>query len=73
MDKKEIIGIVIKVAIYALTLIGAALGVYAMSSCTTQARVESVGRTYIYTHDTTIVNHDAFIKTKNYNPLNVTK
>lgn len=66
--KKEILQIVIKVAIYALGLIAAYLGVSAMTSCTTQHNVQSSGKAYVITTDTTIVKHNGFIRTKNYKP-----
>mgnify|MGYP000083385069 CR=1 FL=1 len=43
MNRKELIKIIIKVLIYALGLIGAYLGVSAMTSCTMQRNVESRG------------------------------
>lgn len=66
--KKEIIQIVIKVAIYALGLIATALGVSSLTSCATSHDVQSVGKTTIVTTDTTIVKHNGFIRSKNYSP-----
>lgn len=40
MNRKDIIEIVIKTLIYALTLIGAALGIYSLSSCAIKNKVE---------------------------------
>lgn len=57
MDKKEIWKIVIKVAIYALTLVGAALGISAMNSCSTSRDVTVKGKAVIVTNDTTIIDH----------------
>jgi hypothetical protein len=48
MKKKEILKIVIKVLIYALTLIGGYLGVSALTSCSSSHSVESAGITRIY-------------------------
>lgn len=66
--KKEIIKIVIKVALYALGLIAAYFGVSTMTSCSTSRNVVARGSTTIVTIDTTIVKHDGIIRSKNYNP-----
>ena len=57
MEKKEILKIVIKVAIYALTLVGAALGISAMTSCSTTRDVTVRGKAIIVTNDTTVIDH----------------
>lgn len=65
MDKKDIIVIVIKVLIYALGLIAAALGVNALTSCTAaQHTYKSEGRTLIVTNDTTVISHDGALSIK---------
>ena len=66
--KKEIVNIFIKVAIYALGLIATALGVSTLTSCASGHAVQSVGKTTIVTTDTTIVKHNAFIRSKKYLP-----
>lgn len=66
--KKEIIQIIIKVAIYALGLIAAYFGVTSLSSCSTSHNVAARGRTTIVTVDTTIVKHDGFVRSKNFKP-----
>lgn len=68
MDKKEILKIVIKVLIYALTLIGGYLGVSALTSCSSSRNVESYGVTRIHVTDTTFIKHNGFIRSKNYLP-----
>lgn len=68
MDKKEILKIVIKVLIYALTLIGGVLGVASLTSCTTSHGVVSSGRATIISVDTTFIKHSGFVKSKNYLP-----
>lgn len=68
MDEKEILKIVIKVLIYALTLIVGFLGVSALSSCTSSHGVVSTGRATIITVDTTVIKHSGFVKSKNYVP-----
>lgn len=66
--KKEIIKIIIKVALYALGLIAAYFGVSTMTSCSTLHNVDASGRTTIVTVDTTIVKHDGFVRSKNFKP-----
>ena len=62
--KKEILQIVIKVAIYALGLIAAYLGVTSLSSCTYSRSTVGDGSAIIITHDTTIIKHQGVLKTK---------
>lgn len=64
--KKDIIQIIIKVALYALGLIAAYFGVSSMTSCSTSHHVASSGRTTIVTVDTTIVKHNGFVRSKNF-------
>lgn len=66
--KKEIIIIIIKVAMYALGLIAALFGVSTMTSCSTSHNVVVRGRTTIVTVDTTIVKHDGFVRSKKNQP-----
>lgn len=63
---KEIVKIIIKVALYALGLIAAYLGVSSMTSCSTSHNVVSSGRSTIISVDTTIVKHGGFVRSKNY-------
>ena len=49
---KEIITIILKVLIYALTLIGSAFGIYSLSSCSASSNVDSVGTGYFQFYDT---------------------
>lgn len=62
--KKEIIQIIIKVALYALGLIAAYFGVTSLASCSTSHNVSVRGRTTIVTIDTTYVKHGGFIRSK---------
>lgn len=64
MDKKEIIKIVVKVAIYVLGLIGSALGISALTSCSTSHSIDGSGKTTIVTTDTTYIYHSGVLKTK---------
>ena len=66
--KKEIVKIIIKVALYALGLIAAYFGVSTMTSCSTSHNVASRGRSTIVTIDTTFVEHNGFVRSKNYTP-----
>lgn len=63
---KEIVQIIIKVAIYALGLIAAYFGVTSLASCSSSNSVVVRGRTTIVSVDTTYVKHDGFIRSKNY-------
>lgn len=62
--KKEILKIVVKVLIYALGLIGSYLGISALTSCSVNHSVQGVGKTSIFTTDTTYIYHDGVLKTK---------
>ena len=62
--KKEVIQIIIKVAMYALGLIAAYFGVTSLASCSTSHNVVARGRTTIVTVDTTHVSHSGFIRSK---------
>ena len=66
--KKELVKIIIKVALYALGLIAAYFGVSTMTSCSTSHNVDVRGRTTIVTTDTTIVKHNGFFRSKDYQP-----
>lgn len=66
--KKEIVKIIIKVALYALGLIAAYFGVSTMTSCSTSHNLVSSGHTTIVSVDTTIVKHNGFVRSKNYSP-----
>ena len=58
MDKKDIFVIIIKVVIYALTLILSAMGLVSLTSCSASRDVDIRGRTTIVTTDTTFINHN---------------
>ena len=62
--KKDLLVIVIKVAIYALGLVAAYLGVTSFSSCTFSRSSVASGRATIITTDTTIIKHQGVLKTK---------
>ncbi len=50
--KEKIIEIIIKVILYALTLIAGALGIYSLSSCRVSRNVEHRGIGYFQYYDT---------------------
>lgn len=62
MSKKDICILILKVVIYACTLVLGVLGVTAMTSCSASRDVDIVGKTIIVTVDTTRINHNTFIK-----------
>ena len=55
--KKEVLKIIIKVLIYALGLIGSALGITALASCSSSRAVECHGKTTVLIHDSTTIEH----------------
>lgn len=62
MNKKDICIIILKVVIYACTLALGVLGVSAITSCSASRDVDVVGKTTIVTVDTTLINHNTYIK-----------
>lgn len=56
---KEVLKIIIKVLIYALGLVGSALGISALSSCTSSRAVQFHGRGTVLIQDTTFVEHSS--------------
>ena len=62
--KKEVLKIVVKVLIYALGLIGSALGISALASCSTSHSIDGSGKTTIVTTDTTYIYHSGILKTR---------
>ena len=61
---KEVIKFIVKVLIYALGLIGSALGISALASCSVSHNVDGSGKTTIVTTDTTYIYHNGVLKTK---------
>lgn len=62
--KKDLLVIAIKVAIYALGLVAAYLGVTSLTSCTYSRSTIGEGRATIITTDTTFIQHSGVLKTK---------
>ena len=61
---KEIIKIIVKVLIYALTLLASYFGVTALTSCSASHQVQGYGKSSVIICDTTFVYHEGFLKTK---------
>lgn len=61
---KDIIKIIVKVLVYALTLIASYFGVTALSSCSASHQIQGYGKTSVITNDTTFVYHEGYLKTK---------
>lgn len=57
--QKEILKIVFKVLIYALSLIGSYLGISALTSCSSSRAVQVHGRGSVIIQDTTFVEHSS--------------
>lgn len=56
---KEVLKIIVKVLIYALGLIGSALGISTLASCTSSRAVQFHGRGTVLIQDTTFVEHSS--------------
>ena len=61
MTKKDFLIVLLKVVVFAATAFLSVLGVSTLTSCNTSKSVDIVGRTHIYTVDTTTVDHKTFI------------
>ncbi len=57
--KKDVFKIIIKVLIYALGLIGSALGISALTSCSSSRAVECHGKATVLIQDTTTIEHSS--------------
>lgn len=57
--QKEVLKIIIKVLIYALGLIGSALGISALTSCKSSRAVECHGKTIVLIQDSTVIEHSS--------------
>lgn len=61
MTKKDFLIVVLKVVVFTATAFLSVLGVTTLTSCNTSKSVDIVGRTHIYTTDTTSVYHKTFL------------
>lgn len=64
MNKKDYLIIVLRVIIYACTLLLSVLGVASITSCATERDASIQGVTTIVTTDTTRINHSTIFKIK---------
>lgn len=62
--KKDLIKFIVKVLLYALTLIASYLGVASLSSCTASRSVESYGRAKVVITDSTFIDHRGLLNFK---------
>lgn len=62
MDKKDIIIIVIKVIVYACSLVLGVLGVTSLASCSVQRDTTIAGKATIVTNDTTYIYHNGVMR-----------
>lgn len=61
MTKKDFLIVLLKVVVFAATAFLSVLGVSTLTSCNASKSVDIVGRSYIYTVDTTFVDHKTFV------------
>lgn len=61
MTKKDFFIVLLKVVVFAATAFLSVLGVTTLTSCNTTKSVDVVGRTRIYTLDTTTIYHKTFV------------
>lgn len=64
---KEVIKLILKILLYILTAIAGFFGVSSLTSCASSSSVQIRGTTQVVSVDTTVINHDGFIRSKNYN------
>lgn len=64
---KELLKLIFKILLYIITAIAGFFGVSSLASCASSASVQIRGTTKVVSVDTTIINHDGFIRSKNYN------
>lgn len=62
--KKELIKFIVKVLLYALTLIASYFGVASLTSCSASHSVESYGRAKVVVTDTTLIDHSGLLNFK---------
>jgi hypothetical protein len=64
---KEFIKLIFKILLYIITALAGFFGVSSLTSCSSSSSVQIRGITKVVSVDTTIINHDGFIRSKNYN------
>ena len=63
---KEFIKLICKLLLYIITAVAGFFGVSSLASCASSASVQIRGKTRVVSVDTTVVNHDGYIRSKNY-------
>lgn len=63
---KELIKLICKILLYIITAIAGFFGVSSLTSCSSSSSVQIRGKTQVVSVDTTIINHDGFLRSKNY-------
>lgn len=66
--KNDLIKIIVKYLIGMILAIASYFGISTLTSCSSSHNIQSSGRAYIITTDTTIVKHGGFVRSKNYVP-----
>ena len=64
---KDLIKLICKILLYIITAIAGFFGVSSLTSCASSSSVQIRGKTQVVSVDTTIINHDGFLRSKNYN------
>ena len=63
---KEFLKLIFKILLYIITAIAGFFGVSSLTSCASSASVQIRGKTQVVSVDTTFINHDGYIRSKNY-------
>lgn len=63
---KEFIKLIFKILLYIITALAGFFGVSSLTSCSSSSSVQIRGTTKVVSVDSTIINHDGFIRSKNY-------
>lgn len=63
---KEFIKLICKILLYIITAVAGFFGISSFTSCASSASVQVRGKTQVISVDTTFINHDGFIRSKNY-------
>lgn len=64
METRNLITLILKIVVAIATAILGVLGANALASCSVNHAIDATGRAVIVTTDTTVINHDGYLKTK---------
>ena len=64
---KEFIKLIFKILLYIITAFVGFFSVSFLTSCASAASVQIRGKTQVVSVDTTVIDHDGYIRSKNYN------